>query len=761
MASPSPAIITSRRDESAGGEPASADADDGFRSGSACMIAVAAVYLACVAVATWPSFSTLSTHLPSLVDPLQHLWVMRWTKSCLLAGRAPFFCPELQYPVGAALGNFSPLQLQSLLYILISSVTSNDVLTYNLIWTFGFVFTGLGVFVLVGQVTRDRFSAAFGGMLAMLATPMMIHARGHLELIHLGSIAFFLAAWMRFVARPTRGRLLIAVATYWLVAASAAYYMILAAIPATLYALWKLAAALRQRRAWTWLRPRLAWSAAFVGLALPGLLLLFANQLWGVAHGFSIARGRGEFNAYGAPLWSYATPTILHASSTLLPFNPYDACGFGASVVERGSYLGIVTLLLMNYAVMRRVRFHGSSFWWLALGSAVVLSMGAHAWVGTRRVELPAAWLWNILPPFRLIRVPARFNLVATIFAAVIAAAALKHWMASISSRRRRIALALGLSALALVDLANVPFGEHLEVPAMSAAYAYIHARRPAAALLEMPLFASSNSQTVSAVSGYWQSLHGMKTSTGYSGVPNRRFDDEVAAGSPFTLAALHIPPETAGGITPTARNVVDSSNLAAYTWLYMKVHKFDYVVVHRWAGASVPTALADAVVFDDGAAAVIDRERLPTPTMPVVLAVRGWIARDSRPDGCGHVVVRDASMIVFNPDDDASLRIDLDAVALPSARRLSLRRGDAVLASWRVEPGFHRSYPSPAFRLPAGIHDLTLSSKAVAMPVQQAAGKVERNKIALCVASLRIAVDAPRTARAADSESKPKPIKK
>ena len=33
-------------------------------------------------------------------DPLQHLWIIRWSRACLLEGRSPFFCPDIQFPVG-------------------------------------------------------------------------------------------------------------------------------------------------------------------------------------------------------------------------------------------------------------------------------------------------------------------------------------------------------------------------------------------------------------------------------------------------------------------------------------------------------------------------------------------------------------------------------------------------------------------------------------------------------------------------------------
>ncbi|HEV3167358.1 MAG TPA: hypothetical protein VGZ22_25335, partial [Isosphaeraceae bacterium] len=213
---------------------------------------VVAFYTACAVWATYPIVKTLSSALPSPpLDPLQHLWIMRWYKSCLLQGRLPFLCPELQYPVGAPLGNFSPMHFESLLYLPLSLLSKNDILCYNLIWLFGFVFTGLGTYLLAWYVLRDRAAAAFSGLLAMLATPVMAHSFGHVELIYLGWFPLFLVAWLRFVDQPSWKRLLAAGLTYLLVAMSAAYFTVFAIFPAALYAAWQATKAVRQGdRAW-------------------------------------------------------------------------------------------------------------------------------------------------------------------------------------------------------------------------------------------------------------------------------------------------------------------------------------------------------------------------------------------------------------------------------------------------------------------------------------------------------------------------------
>src|SRR5262245_5180567 len=84
-------------------------------------LGIAAVFYAfCVSIATWPRVLWMRTHLPQLMDPLEHLWIMRWYKICLMEGRLPLFCPEVHHPIGVPLGCYVPMHFQSLLYIPLS-----------------------------------------------------------------------------------------------------------------------------------------------------------------------------------------------------------------------------------------------------------------------------------------------------------------------------------------------------------------------------------------------------------------------------------------------------------------------------------------------------------------------------------------------------------------------------------------------------------------------------------------------------------------
>src|SRR5262249_22321144 len=156
-----------------------------------------------------PMVRTFASRLPGCTDDtLQALWLMRHYRNCLCEGGPWLRCPDVQFPVGAPLGNFSPLHLQAALYLPLSLALENDVLCYNLVWLAQLVFTGLGTFALAWHVLRDRFTAGAGGLLAMLGGPVLMQAHGHLELTALGSVPIFLVSWMRWVDQPTKGRLL-------------------------------------------------------------------------------------------------------------------------------------------------------------------------------------------------------------------------------------------------------------------------------------------------------------------------------------------------------------------------------------------------------------------------------------------------------------------------------------------------------------------------------------------------------------------------
>jgi hypothetical protein len=681
---------------------------------------VAALYIACVSLATWPRIFWFRSALPSLGDPLQHLWIMRWYKTCLREGQSFILCPEIQYPTGAPLGSFSPLHFQSLLYIPLSSAIGNDVLCYNLIWLFGIVFTGLGTFLLIWHTSRDSWCAGFGGMLAMLSGPMMLHAIGHLELIFLGGFPLFLWSWLRFVDRPDRGRLTAAVGLYLLLALISAYFVVYAVFPAALYVAWKLMGT-RPREVWPWLRARGGWLAAFAGLVVPGLLLVFGNQLWAKAQGYVLPRPISEFRIHGAPLWSYILPTGYHLLGRFLPSRLYETTEVGENVGECCSYLGMVSLVLILSAGVFRVRFARATYWWSTLLLLIVLSGGASWTLGGYQVSLPALWLKKNFFAFQQIRSPARFNLFASVVAALVAAHGLQHLLRRMRHYGMRTAAFAGLAIAALADLAIIPYATSM-IPPMPGCYAFMRRTAPEAAFVEIPQFGSGGS-FLYAVCGYWQSLHRGRTNAGYCGQGNALFDNLLTWNSPFSATSLARHDYLVNS-DRIALEVLGDVDFRDYAWLYLTAHNFRFAVLHQWPGSvsylpvrldRLKAAMKVAKVYEDAGSVVYDRDRLPLPSRLVLITTRGW-----RPAWDGkmlRVANREARLAVYNPDPKRDIQMRLNAKTFQHARQVRLLSGDKELARWNIRPGEFQPLASTMFRLSSGLSELILASDGESRP--------------------------------------------
>ena len=672
------------------------------------LLGVGAFYLVAVLVATYPRVWGLASELPTLADPLTHLWTLRWYRACLLQGLSPFFNPGLQAPVGFPMGLVPPLPLHLAGFVVLRGIIPNDVLCYNLLWLAGFVFTGLGTFVLAWRLTGDRAAALVAGLAAMLSGPMMLHGFEHLELITLGAFPLFLWAWVEFVDAPTRRRLGFAVLFYLLLTASAPYFGVLAVFPAGLYVVWRsLADGLRG----TATRRRIVWLGAFAFCVIPALPLFFAPQIWAAWHGYGVTRSKAEFLTYGTTLWSYATPTAQHALGGWMPFDLQAAAGFEWRVREKGSYLGLVVLGLVQVAAWRRVKMERQGFWWACLGLLVLLSLGGEFAVGDRRIGLPGGWLFDHVKPFRLLRVPARFNLFAAVLAACLAGAGLAALRGGLRGRWTRRGLTAACALAVVLDLAIVPYGA-VALPSMPRSYAWIKGHGGDGPLLEIPQSFSAHNLDVSTAAAYWQSIHGMPTSAGYGAHGHAAYDALINYGSPFNVFAMRKPEYLADGDRLTLGPFVDL-RVRDYAWLYAKVHGFKWIVLHRWARVPgidggmkrLEEILAGAFVHGDADSALYDPALLGPPTNATILGVEGWgqtSTWEGRPTRTLDPISR---LAIYQPEGGGPLRLEMEGIAT-AGNQVALVKCDGVqVARWKFGAEEFGQLITPRLDLTPGLH--------------------------------------------------------
>jgi hypothetical protein len=683
--------------------------------GGMALALIVVFHAAAVTFATYPAVRSFRSAIPANPDAWQHLWIMRWYKTCLLEGRSVFLCPELQYPVGAPLGNFSPLHFQSLLYVPLSCIIANDALCYNILWMTGLLLTGLGTSLLAWHVLSDRGCAAFAGLLAMLSAPMMIHASAHLELIYVGWFPIFLIWWMKFADQPSRGRLALAALGYVLVAMSAAYFMVFAVFPAALYVVWS-AWRCGLRGAMPWLLRRAPWFLGMAAVTLPSILVLFSGHLWAIMHGFTLERSRAEFNNYGAPLWGLLAPTARHRFGTWLGFDPYEV--LGPSAMERVPYLGMVTVILLPFAAALRSGLRRASYVWLTFALLTVLALGASWKLGGREISLPSSWLWDVFPPYRMTRVPARISLFVGVLAGILAAAGLKDLMARLPGKTLRALVFAGLAVVAIVDLAMKGFPRS-PIPRMPDCYAFLKERDPKARLLEIPYMAAGGADLCGECT-YWQSLHRLTTSAGYSGHDNAVQESVIGNNCPFQAATLTRPEflQDAGKVDIGLLADVDFKD---YVWIYLTVNRFDYVVLHHCAGAvpeykvsldRIKVLLRDCQIYADADSIIYDRSLLKPPSHPVHVSLGEWRARDLWHGRWNSLIPDTGRIAVYAPDSKQDLSLVIDAAPIRRSRVVGLRAGSRPLAQWQLAPGTYHHCISPPFRLPAGLHELTIETR-------------------------------------------------
>ena len=182
------------------------------------------------------------------------------------------------------------------------------------------------------------------------------------------------------------------------------------------------------------------------------LALIFSSSIWAVRHGYPMDRPAHWF--FATDFWSYLVPAPRHFLFDILP--PFH----NVVTADVYSYLGLVMLGLLLYAAVNRVRVGATtSYWWLAMGVMLVISLGGAALVGSHEIPLPARWLRDYTPILSSIRVPGRLHLWVAICGALIAGAAAGHLAGRIKRPGLRgAALMASLALVAVADSCHYPY---------------------------------------------------------------------------------------------------------------------------------------------------------------------------------------------------------------------------------------------------------------------------------------------------------------
>jgi hypothetical protein len=258
----------------------------------------------------------------------------------------------------------------------------------------------------------------------------------------------------------------------------------------------------------------------------------------------------------------------------------------------------------------------------------------------------------------------------------------------------------------------------------MPACYSFLKQRNPNATILEIPYIGSGGSN-LNVVCTYWQALHGLTTSAGYSGHSNVHQDCTIGFNCPF-LAPRLAQPDYLGDPGKVNFNITVQVDFKDYLWLYLTVHHFDYVVLHQRPELMpeypvrldrIKALLSEAKLYEDAETIVYDRSLLKPPERLVHANLGEWRPRDLWQGRWNSVIPRTGRIAVYNPEASHSLSLVIDMAPIHKSRTVSIKAGSTELAHWQLAPGTYHHCVSPPFRLPAGLQELTIESRGSRRP--------------------------------------------
>lgn len=490
------------------------------------------LYLVITLILTFPLILHLGEAIPGdSFDGWQNYWNFWWLKQSLVdSPRDPYVTDLLYHPTGVSL-YFHTLNPFNGVVSLPVQLTGNLFLAYNAAVLLAFAAGGLGAYLLAltglaadspsppGQ--RPLFWPAFlAGLIFTFSPYHLAHLLGHMQLIALQWIPFYVLYLLRGLQRAQRGALtradLFKPGLFLVLVGLCDWYYVVycllftaVALPAAWLALW------RQRR-----RARALPLTALRLLAAPlaaGLLFaLVLSPLWlpmvreARATSFMVPL-RSEAVRLSADLLGFFTPQGFHPLWGQAVRRWADRT-FTSSFSEYSVFAGFTPLFLAGVGVWfdwRRARFWLLSaliFALLALGPVLHIAGRTDLLPGGGSLPLPDAWLYEYIPFMRIARSISRFDVMVMLALGLLASRGAAVLITRATHARRW--LGPFLAALVLFEFWPAPYP--VSLPDTPAWYQTLAQTPGQGAVLNLPMNWDRPGYLL------YQTVHGRPLTVGY-----------------------------------------------------------------------------------------------------------------------------------------------------------------------------------------------------------------------------------------------------
>lgn len=337
---------------------------------------VTLLFTAATIAFTWPLITSLSTkNAADLGDPLFICWVLMWTGGQTLRflkgdwhALADYWNANIFYPEKLTLAYSEHFTGQMLQILPVFAATGNIILCYNLLFLSTFVLSGLGMYLLVRELTGKPLAGLLAGV-AFAFAPYRADQVPHLQVLSSQWMPFALYAFRRYFAserlRPLIGASAALVMQVW----SCGYYFFFFVPVAAAYCVYELVT----RRLYSNRRVMIQIAGAgavTLLLVLPFLLpYVHLRDLQPVGR-----RDLAELATFSADTYAFATGSSHLRFLTASALEKAEGQAFLGFAVMLFAAIGIVMGLRAAYraAVDRGVR--AATGWRLALASVLLVA---------------------------------------------------------------------------------------------------------------------------------------------------------------------------------------------------------------------------------------------------------------------------------------------------------------------------------------------------------------------------------------------------
>ena len=500
-------------------------------------LALVGLYFVIALVMLDPLPRLAATHVRDMADPLEWSWVLGYGARQLLANPLALFDGNIFYPFRNTLA-FGESSVASILFAApIVWATDNPVLAQNVLILASFVLAGYGTYLLVTDLTGSRLAGLIAGIVFAFC-PYRMEKTVHLPFVSNQWLPLAFFALNRFLRG---GRIRWAVifgiflATQFLTSLTLAFVAV--------FALAAYLGIIGLARPRSLARPCVFLPLLSVAILAGACLLVISLPYFDVARRYEMLRDLAEIRNWSARPGSYLAPNSYqllwgqvdaltelgewerHAFPGLLPYllAALGAASCAASFSRRFVPPGASARDPRNGLVVSL----SPSLAGLGFGVAGVvcfaLSLGPvtlHVPLTDLSLSLPYVLLYDHLPGFQSMRVPARFAAGVLLAASVLAglgAARLLGWVARLGASGPiwRIPLALLLAAVVIAEqwsapppLKPVPSGA--TIPPV---YQWLRAQPEKSAIAEYPISVKGDLQEEAT---YYAAFHGWKVVNGW-----------------------------------------------------------------------------------------------------------------------------------------------------------------------------------------------------------------------------------------------------